>query len=142
MTAITIRDGKIVLRDGKVGTEQACCCGEVECSGISGGLGWYTDSEKQDFINFLATAGYSNPTFTPAQPFNDPVSLPYSSPCDQVYYEVNYECCGVTGLGNPCDPSFFITNILTVVPGNKSPPCNPGLVENFLWACCEEEPPP
>ena len=31
MTAITIRDGKIVLRDGKVGTEQACCCDE--CSG-------------------------------------------------------------------------------------------------------------
>jgi hypothetical protein len=27
MTAITLQDGKIVLRDGKVGTEQACCCG-------------------------------------------------------------------------------------------------------------------
>jgi hypothetical protein len=26
MTLITLQDGKIVLRDGKVGTEQACCC--------------------------------------------------------------------------------------------------------------------
>jgi hypothetical protein len=30
MTLITIQDGKIVLRDGKVGTEQACCCGGDE----------------------------------------------------------------------------------------------------------------
>jgi len=28
MTLITFQDGKPVLRDGKVGTEQACCCGE------------------------------------------------------------------------------------------------------------------
>jgi hypothetical protein len=28
MTLITLQDGKVVLRDGKVGTEQACCCGE------------------------------------------------------------------------------------------------------------------
>ena len=27
MTLITLQDGKIVLRDGKVGTEQECCCG-------------------------------------------------------------------------------------------------------------------
>ena len=27
MTLITVQDGKIVLRDGQVGTEQACCCG-------------------------------------------------------------------------------------------------------------------
>jgi len=34
MTLITLQDGKVVLREGKVGTEQACCCGEEEkCSG-------------------------------------------------------------------------------------------------------------
>jgi hypothetical protein len=27
MTSITIQDGKLVLRDGAIGTEQACCCG-------------------------------------------------------------------------------------------------------------------
>jgi hypothetical protein len=32
MTRITLQDGKIVLRDWNVGTEQACCCNE--CSGI------------------------------------------------------------------------------------------------------------
>lgn len=26
MTLITLQDGKLVLRDGQVGTEQACCC--------------------------------------------------------------------------------------------------------------------
>ena len=45
MTAITLQDGKIVLRDGKVGTEQACCCGgpcayfvEVYWIGVQVGL--------------------------------------------------------------------------------------------------------
>jgi hypothetical protein len=34
MTLITLQDGKLVLRDGKVGTEEACCCEEEEkCSG-------------------------------------------------------------------------------------------------------------
>ena len=27
MTLITFQDGKAVMRDGKVGTEQGCCCG-------------------------------------------------------------------------------------------------------------------
>jgi hypothetical protein len=36
MTLITFQDGQVVLRDGAVGTEQACCCGqggECCCSG-------------------------------------------------------------------------------------------------------------
>jgi hypothetical protein len=33
MTLITFSDGKIVMRDGKVGTEQACCCcGFSDCN--------------------------------------------------------------------------------------------------------------
>ena len=39
MTLITLQDGRIVLRDGKVGTEQACCCGGCPpgyvCCGIA-----------------------------------------------------------------------------------------------------------
>lgn len=31
MTLITFSDGKPVLRDGKVGTEQECCCGCNDC---------------------------------------------------------------------------------------------------------------
>lgn len=34
MTLITFQDGKPLFRDGKVGTEQACCCeGAEECCG-------------------------------------------------------------------------------------------------------------
>lgn len=33
MTLITFQDGKVVFRDGKVGTEQACCC-EQGCCGL------------------------------------------------------------------------------------------------------------
>ena len=32
MTLITFQDGKPVLRDGKVGTEQECCCESCSCS--------------------------------------------------------------------------------------------------------------
>jgi len=32
VTRITLQDGKIVIRDGKVGTEEACCCGDGECT--------------------------------------------------------------------------------------------------------------
>jgi|688.fasta_scaffold17654_19 hypothetical protein len=38
MTLITFQDGKPVLRDGKVGTEQECCCGCSTCLTISGRL--------------------------------------------------------------------------------------------------------
>jgi hypothetical protein len=30
MTRITLQDGKLVLRDGAIGTEQACCCKKCE----------------------------------------------------------------------------------------------------------------
>jgi len=34
MTSITVQDGEIVLRDGAIGTEQACCCALCQCNGI------------------------------------------------------------------------------------------------------------
>lgn len=36
MTLITFQDGKVVMRDGKVGTEQACCCQQCECRVTTG----------------------------------------------------------------------------------------------------------
>ena len=30
MTLITVQDGAVVMKDGKVGTEQACCCGDQD----------------------------------------------------------------------------------------------------------------
>jgi len=32
MTLITFQDGAVVMRDGQVGTEQACCCNLCRCS--------------------------------------------------------------------------------------------------------------
>jgi hypothetical protein len=32
VTRITFQDGQVVLRDGKVGTEEACCCGDCDLS--------------------------------------------------------------------------------------------------------------
>jgi hypothetical protein len=37
MTSITVQDGQIVLRDGAVGTGQACCCGCAACPYCSSG---------------------------------------------------------------------------------------------------------
>lgn len=32
MTALTVQDGKLVLRDGKLGSGQGCCCQECDCA--------------------------------------------------------------------------------------------------------------
>lgn len=32
MTALTVQDGKLVLRDGALGVGQGCCCGGCECT--------------------------------------------------------------------------------------------------------------
>jgi hypothetical protein len=85
MTLITLQDSKVVLRDGKVGTEQACCCEQVCNEFIGAGCDftdtcedlYETEQEAQDradiFVsNFFAwansidiegalvAAGYSN----------------------------------------------------------------------------------
>ena len=40
MTKITLQDGKVVLRDGKVGTEQECCCKQCVCGDCPESLGF------------------------------------------------------------------------------------------------------
>lgn len=35
MTLVTFQDGRVVMRDGKVGTEQACCCNPCCCNSIT-----------------------------------------------------------------------------------------------------------
>lgn len=32
MTKLTVRDGKLLVRSGKIGTEQECCCQAGECT--------------------------------------------------------------------------------------------------------------
>jgi len=44
MTKITIQDGKIVMRDGKIGTEQQCCCQGCRCQCSSDGPPFVAES--------------------------------------------------------------------------------------------------
>ncbi len=91
MTLITLQDGKVVLRDGKVGTEQACCCGGCcYCPGITfeyDRLGvdpfdavtsWETEEEAnaaaatiigwgEDMLDAMNEAGYCSATMAVAE---------------------------------------------------------------------------
>jgi hypothetical protein len=62
MTLITLQDGKIVLRDGKVGTEQACCCGG--CCIVDGNIefGYATQQECEQCDVTRTCEEYSEPT--------------------------------------------------------------------------------
>jgi len=70
MTLITFEDGKAVFRDGKVGTEQACCCEEGEvCCNPDCGFAWpvdFTPDAGMDaaFTAFLEGQGHTNVEFT------------------------------------------------------------------------------
>lgn len=44
MTKITLQDGKVLLRNGKIATEQSCCCGPPPCDPCSlASRGYYDD---------------------------------------------------------------------------------------------------
>lgn len=79
MTLITLQDGKVVVRDGKVGTEEACCCEQesfcelspaatqklkdttikLTFSGFtnSGSVGEISEDECEDCFNSVDAAG-------------------------------------------------------------------------------------
>jgi hypothetical protein len=73
MTLITFQDGKVVMRDGKVGTEQACCCGgeEVQCDEVGHCVHVVWDLEYLDFFTacdprvFNAASGSASFYFDP-----------------------------------------------------------------------------
>lgn len=44
MTLITFQDGKVVLRDGKVGTEQECCCQGCNCPTVCPGISFNAEA--------------------------------------------------------------------------------------------------
>lgn len=46
MTLVTMQDGTVVMRDGKVGTEQGCCCGGCNCSSSGSAPAVPSDAEK------------------------------------------------------------------------------------------------
>jgi hypothetical protein len=52
MTQIPVDNGKVVLRDGKAGTGQECCCGGKPfcCVGFYAHQGWYADCPSKAFL--------------------------------------------------------------------------------------------
>lgn len=76
MTLITFQDGKVVMRDGKVGTGQECCCdGEVACCvevyEMAGGFDWEPHSAEtiQNSIDELCALGAWDVTATANPPY-------------------------------------------------------------------------
>jgi hypothetical protein len=66
MTLITLQDGKIVLRDGKVGTEQECCCCCVQLIAFPDVVGVYAEDWEccfkpmwEEYVARLAAAGWT-----------------------------------------------------------------------------------
>jgi hypothetical protein len=58
---ITFQDGKVVMRDGQVGTEEACCCGGVCCVDCGRAItADFVAGNAQDAAAFLAGLGYTN----------------------------------------------------------------------------------
>jgi hypothetical protein len=73
MTTITAQDGKIVMRDGKVGTEQACCCKQCVCGDCPESLGFS--------VTFYGTR---DGTLTFTHPYTPPGGSASIALCDRV----------------------------------------------------------
>ena len=68
MTQITFQDGKILMRDGKVGTGQGCCCNQTPCT--CGNCSSYTLKiggvcVAQGVMNPIIDAPYFDETLNP-----------------------------------------------------------------------------
>jgi|DEB0MinimDraft_6_1074348.scaffolds.fasta_scaffold73257_3 hypothetical protein len=167
MVLITTENGKVVFRDGLVGTEQSCCCpsddppecrfnedcGEgryccdgycqddpckPDCAGVFNSTGWFTDGGKQDLTQLLVNAGYVDVVFTPTAAFPGS-AVPYTDGCGQTFYTVTASCCG-QAFG--CVPAFTVGNVRGIDgPGNQFPPCGaPNNEQNFIDTCCNPLP--
>lgn len=49
MSPLTVQDGKLLLRDGKLGTEQGCCCGDYRCGELGCQWNWFPWAEQWFF---------------------------------------------------------------------------------------------
>lgn len=73
MTLITMQGGAVVMRDGKVGTEQGCCCATCSCAGLSFGDPVYVGAMSVSLVvEFAAPSSCAAAVFT-----LDPVTLVY-----------------------------------------------------------------
>jgi len=79
MTKITLQDGRVVMRDGKVGTEQECCCKQCVCGDCPESLGFS--------VTFYGTR---DGTLTFTHPYTPPGGSASIALCDRVGDSTSY----------------------------------------------------
>jgi hypothetical protein len=79
MTKITLQGGKAVLRDGKVGTEQECCCPQCVCGDCPENLGFS--------VTFYGTR---DGTLTFTHPYTPPGGSASIALCDRAGDSTSY----------------------------------------------------
>lgn len=99
MTLITFQDGMAVMRDGKVGTEQECCCAKCLCDGCPESLGFS--------VTFYGT---KSGTLTFTHPYTAPSGVQSAVTCDRYFSSTNI----AIGLTEDEAIPFGFSNIATV----------------------------
>lgn len=95
MTLITFSDGKVVMRDDKVGTEQACCCGQCLCGPINLTVNFSVD--EYDFSWDVATEQSPSGVW-----FDYKLFVPNAEmelPCDSFDHETTVQGCAICTNG-------------------------------------------
>jgi hypothetical protein len=142
MTLITLQDGRLVLRDGQVGTEQACCCDtcapcpDLESLCISVSLTDYEGTthtaDQDDFIwsggsGFVYLKGFEYALFVSCNGDID-VTVGWGS----FLAECGGQCTSGEGSGTlPCsqDADWYVGTISGLILFAEV--CDPGCPENL-----------
>jgi hypothetical protein len=88
VTRITLQDGKVVLRDGRVGTEEACCCEQCDCFNASPILRPAVATNEAGLVTIEFEACFGNGASGTVE------APPATNPCD--YAEVGGAITSVT----------------------------------------------
>jgi hypothetical protein len=147
MTLITFQDGKVVFRDGAVGTEQACCCSTNVCclpdGTCSSGLTQEQCENREILVcnlgQFTNCAGEFN-----CDPCPDGYAEVFPGYCVKTYEVDSCDDCGPFDVErDPEDPGAFIAPGLIIfescgpvaAPGTWTPgPCEPNPCPCFCEA--------
>lgn len=121
MTQITLQDGKLVLHDGKVGTEQACCCGGDCCCKCRVKVTFPGIFDDGDYVNAYSLNENNQETFPCGQPVSDG--------------RIDFVCAGALFLQSftynlTCQDNLFT---LTVFRSTPCVPFDPFTAEEVFW---------
>lgn len=135
MTLITFRDGKVLMRDGKVGSEQSCCCNQcrcsLECPEFAGAIVSVTGTRVGTVATTIPNA---NPDFAASiapvcdlRPFDGGMQiiwqLSYSDTHLIAFVGINVVCGNEYGLS---PGEYFVTVSATI----GTPPDDPGIIRS------------